>query len=83
MREGWDWLNYRKAGQVLAKDETNEDADLAQVQIDFASSDGTVSGAYEARVDVSDSVTTMRRSGDEESIETVMPAKGEAAFLPR
>lgn len=71
MREGWDWLDYRKAGQILAKDETNEDADWAEVRIDFASSDGTVSGAYEARVEVSDSVTTMRWSGDEGSIETV------------
>lgn len=32
---------------------------------------GETSGAYEARVEVSDPVTTMRRSGDEESIETI------------
>jgi hypothetical protein len=73
MREGWEWLDYHKVGQVLARDETNEerDAEWAQVRIDFASSDGNVSGAYEARVEVSDPVTTMRRSGDEESIETI------------
>ncbi|NEQ29421.1 MAG: sucrase ferredoxin [Leptolyngbya sp. SIO4C5] len=71
MREGWDWLNYHKAGQILAKDETNEDADWAEVRIDFASSNGTVSGAYEARVEVSHRVTTMWQSGDEESIATV------------
>jgi len=40
MREGWDWLDYHKAGQLLAKDETNEDADWADVRIDFASSRG-------------------------------------------
>jgi len=75
MREGWDWLDYHKAGQLLAKDETSEDADWADVRIDFASSDGTGSGAYEARVEVSDQVTTMKRSGDEESIETVQQYK--------
>jgi len=75
MREGWDWLDYHKVGQILAKDETNEDADWADVRIDFASSDGTVSGAYEARVEVSDSVTTMRQSGDEESIAIVKQYK--------
>lgn len=77
MREGWDWLDYYKAGQILTKDETNKegDADWEEVRIDFASSDGTVSGAYEARVEVSDSVTTMRRSDDEESIETVKQYK--------
>jgi len=49
MREGWDWLDYHKAGQILSKDETNEEWDAdwwAQVRINFASSDGTVSGAY-------------------------------------
>jgi hypothetical protein len=71
MREGWDWLNYYKAGQVLAKDEANEerDSDWAEVRIDFASSEGDMSGVYEARVEVNHQVTTMRRSGDEESIE--------------
>jgi hypothetical protein len=71
MREGWDWLNYYKAGQVLAKDEANEerDSDWAEVRIDFASSEGNMSGVYEARVEVNHQVTTMRRSGDEESIE--------------
>jgi hypothetical protein len=77
MREGWNWLDCPKAGQVLAKDETNEegDADWAEVRIDFVSSDGTASDMYEARVEVSDQVTTMRRSGDEESIETVKQYK--------
>jgi hypothetical protein len=42
MQEGWDWLNYHRAGQVLAIDESKEewDAGWADVRIDFASPDG-------------------------------------------
>ena len=69
MREGWNWLNYRKAGQVLAMDE--RDQKWAEVRIDFAAPDRSVSGAYEARVEATTPVKTMRRSNDEESIETV------------
>jgi hypothetical protein len=73
MREGWDWLDYYKAGQILAKDEANEewDADWALVRVDFISPDGNVSGAYEARVEVSGSVMTMWNSGNEQSLEEV------------
>lgn len=73
IQEGWAWLDYDKAGQVLAIDKTNEecDADWAEVRIDFAAPDGSMSGAYEARVEVSGQVTTMGDSGDEQSFEQV------------
>lgn len=73
MQEGWDWLNYHRAGQVLAIDESNEgwDADWADVRIDFASPDGSRSGAYEARIEVSRQVITMGKSGDEQSLKGI------------
>lgn len=69
MQEGWAWLDYHKAGQVLAMDEANQE--WAEVRIDFAAPDGSVSGAYEARVEVSGSVMTAWNSGDEQSLEEV------------
>jgi len=60
MQFGWEWLSYLKAGQTLAIDPDNEDweADWAEVRIDYASPDGTVQGAYTARVEVSSTVLT-------------------------
>lgn len=69
MREGWNWLDYFKAGQVLAMDE--QDQKWAEVRIDFAAIDRSVSGAYEARVEATTPVKTMGKSGDEQSIKTV------------
>jgi hypothetical protein len=69
MQEGWDWLNYHKAGQVLASDEANQE--WADVRIDFAVSVGSVRSAYEARVEVSGSVITSRNSGDKQQLEEV------------
>ncbi|HEY9668601.1 MAG TPA: hypothetical protein V6C91_17470 [Coleofasciculaceae cyanobacterium] len=57
-------------GQVLAIDTEHEEreANWAEVRIDFAATDDSVSGAYEARVEVCGSVTSAWTSGDEESI---------------
>ncbi|WP_289500416.1 sucrase ferredoxin [Gloeocapsopsis sp. IPPAS B-1203] len=73
MQQGWDWLNYHKVGQTLVRDETHGqwNADWAEVRIDFVAFDGSVSGAYEARVEVSGEVMTMGHSGDEQSIGAV------------
>lgn len=70
MQEGWKWLDYHKAGQVLAIDTQHEEweADWAEVRIDFAAPDDSIRGAYEARVEVCGSVTSAWTSGDEESI---------------
>lgn len=69
MREGWHWLRYRKAGQVLAIDE--QDQSWAEVRLDFVSPDGSVSGAYEARIETCGQVMTMWDSGDEDSLEEI------------
>jgi hypothetical protein len=73
MQEGWDWLNYHKAGQVLASDEANEKkyADWAEVRIDFTTPDGSMSGAYEARVEICGQAITARWSSvKEQPLET-------------
>jgi hypothetical protein len=66
MQWGWEWLSYRKSGQVLAQDTTHEewDADWVEVRLEFASPDGRIAGAYEARVEVCGSVMTVRNSGE-------------------
>ncbi|MGF1481637.1 MAG: hypothetical protein ACFB4I_19490 [Cyanophyceae cyanobacterium] len=61
-QEGWQWLNYDKAGEVLA---TNEDKMWAEVRIDFASRNRR--GHYQARVEMSDHVTTMGKSNKDTS----------------
>lgn len=61
MQRGWDWLDYRKTGQVLAQDEEN--ADWAEVRLAFAALDGQETGTYEARVEACGVVTTAHNSG--------------------
>lgn len=67
---GWAWLDYLKAEQVLAIDEANEEwyADWALVRLDFAAPDGSVFGAYEARVEVCGHVMTAWDSGDDQPL---------------
>jgi hypothetical protein len=66
MQEGWDWLSYSKSGRVLAQDPDHEDwdSDWAEVRLDFSSSDGSVKGTYESRVEVCGSVMTAWNSGE-------------------
>lgn len=77
IREGWQWLDCRQQGQVLAIDEENEsgEEDWARVRIDFTSAEGFVSGTYEATIECSGSVTTMGESGDEASIHSIKQYK--------
>ncbi|OLP17041.1 sucrase ferredoxin [Leptolyngbya sp. 'hensonii'] len=67
MQEGWPWLNYAKSGQVLAQDPDNEaeNADWAELRLEFAAPDGTVTGAYEARVEACGTVETVWNSGED------------------
>ncbi len=53
MREGWGWLDCAQSGRLI---QLSEDEDSAEVRIDFTSPDGTVSGAYEATVELVDPV---------------------------
>lgn len=68
MQFGWEWVHYLKAGQTLAIDSDHEewDADWAEVRLEYASPDGSVQGAYTARIEVSGFVTTQWSSKDEE-----------------
>ncbi|MEH2448280.1 MAG: hypothetical protein V7K18_21645 [Nostoc sp.] len=69
MQEGWDWLNYHKSGQVLAMDEADEE--WAEVCINFSAENGSIKGAYEARVEASGSVMTAWDSGNQIPLEEV------------
>jgi len=63
-REGWAWTGYLKEGRVL-----NSGNGRTEVRIAYRGADGTVSGAYEATVEVAGTVMTMERSGDAELAE--------------
>jgi hypothetical protein len=68
MQRGWEWVNYRKAAQVLAQDPDHElgEADWADVRLEFAAPDGRrTAGVYEARVEVCGSVMTAHNSGED------------------
>ncbi|PMB47863.1 sucrase ferredoxin [Fischerella thermalis CCMEE 5205] len=73
MQFGWSWLDYLKAGRVLAMEEVAEgqQADWAEVRIDFAATNGSTTGAYEARVEVCGEVMSALNSGKEMELETV------------
>ncbi|MEH2213239.1 sucrase ferredoxin [Nostoc sp.] len=73
MQLGWTWLDYLKSGEVLAKEEMNEEHDpnWANVRIGFAASDGSTSGAYEARVEVCGEVMSALGSKKEMELEAV------------
>ena len=67
MQQGWNWLAYNRSGRILARDTAHEDwdADWADVRLEFASADGRIKGAYEARVEAYGSVMTAWNSGEE------------------
>lgn len=73
MQHGWEWLNYRKSGQLLAVDTANErlNADWAEVRIDFTSPNGDSKGSYEARVEVCNQIMTAFNSGREQCLQPV------------
>ncbi|MDZ8237967.1 MAG: sucrase ferredoxin [Nostoc sp. ChiQUE01a] len=68
MQSGWNWLNYLKAGKVLAME---KDGDWAEVRIDFTLPDGSMSGAYEGRIEVCGEVTSAFNSAKEMELEAV------------
>lgn len=69
MQEGWAWFDYLKSGNVLSTDETEEE--WAEVQIDFMSNNGSISGAYQARVEVSGEVTVAYNSGKDKPLQKI------------
>lgn len=73
MQFGWNWLKYLKVGKVLKMAEAceGEDADWAEVWIDYATSDGTITGAYEAKIEVCGEVMSAYNSAKEMELETI------------
>jgi hypothetical protein len=70
MQEGWRWLEYLKRGTTIATApmvSEEEDADWAEVPIEYRSPDGSGAGAYNARI----TVMTPWRSGQEHGLELV------------
>lgn len=73
MQEGWKWLNYQKFGQVLVIDPSDAASpDWARVRIDFTSSNGRISGAYETNIEATGTVKTMWTSSKDEPLSEVM-----------
>jgi hypothetical protein len=68
MQLGWNWLNCLKTGKILAM---QKDGDWAEVRIDFALPDGSISGAYEARIEVCGEVMSAFNSAKEMKLEAV------------
>ncbi|MBW4569104.1 MAG: sucrase ferredoxin [Tolypothrix carrinoi HA7290-LM1] len=73
MQFGWAWLDYLKAGRVLAMEEVTEkqNADWAEVRIDFVAPNGSVSGAYEARIEICNEVMSAFNSAKQMELEAV------------
>jgi hypothetical protein len=71
MQRGWSWLDYLKAGKVLAMPEITQgnDPDWAEVRIDFV--DGSKTGAYEARIEVCGEVMSAYNSAKEMELEAI------------
>lgn len=69
MRHGWSWLEYRKAGRVLAQDEAGEPDRYGRpipawsdLRIEYESPDGRDCGAYEIRLMLEGHVETIPSS---------------------
>ena len=62
IREAWEWTEHLKRGRTL---KVNEEESRAEVDIEYTAKDGSVSGTYEATVEVSGSVMTLASSGTE------------------
>ncbi|MEA5602476.1 sucrase ferredoxin [Nostoc sp. UHCC 0252] len=75
MQLGWTWLHYLKVGQLLAIEEVaqgeEDDADWAEVRIDFTVPGSNESGAYEARVEVCGQVMVALNSAKEMELKAV------------
>ncbi len=73
MQFGWSWLDYLKAGKVLAMEEVAEghNPDWAEVRIDFAAADASTTGAYEASIEICGEVMSAFNSAKEMELEAV------------
>lgn len=62
-RYGWAWFTYHKTGKILAQDPDKEKPAWAEVQISFASPDGSIAGTAEVRIEVSHYIETISTTG--------------------
>jgi len=74
VRHGWAWLDYLKTGRVLAQDDTatpdqhgEVEPRWAVVRLDFAAPDGSLRGAYTARVELERHIETIYATGSPET----------------
>jgi hypothetical protein len=73
VRHGWEWLQYAKAGRILARDETAQPDEhghaepaWAEVQLDYHAPDGT-SGAVTDRIELITRLEVIHTSGEAET----------------
>ncbi|MEH2112711.1 sucrase ferredoxin [Nostoc sp.] len=73
MQFGWNWLDYLKAGKVLAIEEVAEgqDANWAEICINYVAPDSSTSAVYEARVEACGEVMSALNSAKEMELEVV------------
>jgi hypothetical protein len=72
-RFGWEWLQYAKAGRILAQDETatpdehgHAEPTWAEAQIDYTAPDGTT-GVVTARIELTGHIEIIHTSGQAET----------------
>jgi hypothetical protein len=66
MRHGWNWFGFRKTGRVVAQDADEDEPKWADVQLDYAARDDSVSGSCAAHVEVHGYVQTAHSTNHEE-----------------
>jgi hypothetical protein len=62
-QHGWDWFDYLKSDEVLAKDDDEENPTWAEIRVNYASPDGSVQGTTDIRVEVSGTIETEPSTG--------------------
>jgi len=71
LQAGWQWLTYLKRGETIATARTaneEDEADWAEVRIEYTSPDGSVNGAYTAKIETCGTVLTQWRSGHDQPV---------------
>jgi hypothetical protein len=61
LNQGWEWLHYLKAGEVLEEDEVNQE--WARVRIQYRDPSSEIQGSYDADIVLTGEITTASKSG--------------------
>jgi hypothetical protein len=62
---GWEWFDYRKAGEILRQDADNEHPQWAEVRISFMTPDGSLQGQADVRVSIRNHINTITTTGND------------------